>query len=137
MYDDIYQAVERFGVKDRVIFTGFTADDDLPALYAAATLLVMPSLYEGFGLPVAEAMACGVPVVCSQASSLPEVGGEAALYFDPRDVSAIADTMRRVLADDTLREQMRARGLAQVRQFSWIKAANELRRYFEHIQLFA
>jgi glycosyltransferase involved in cell wall biosynthesis len=92
---------------------------------------VYPSLYEGFGLGVAEAMACGAPVVCSNASSLPEVAGDAALYFDPRDVGAMADAMQHVLADDALRSDLRARGFVQVKQFTWEKSARELRRYLE------
>ena len=108
------------------MFPDFVADDDLPALYAGATLFVYPSLYEGFGLPVAEALACGAPVVSSNASSLPEVAGDAALYFEPRDIDAMADAMRRALADDGRRADLRARGFAQARKFSWEKAAKEL-----------
>ena len=129
MYEDVFETVERLGLQDRVIFPNFFADADLPALYANATLFVYPSLYEGFGLPVAEAMACGTPVVCSKASSLPEVAGDAVLYFDPRDVNAMADAMQRALSDESLRDQMRGRGFAQVKQFSWDKAARELRDY--------
>ena len=129
MFDEVYQTVERLDLRERVLFPEFIADDDLPALYAGATLFVYPSLYEGFGLPIAEAMACGVPVVCSNASSLPEVSGDAALYFDPRDVAAMADAMYRALADDALRADLRARGFAQAKQFTWEKAARELLRY--------
>lgn len=130
MYDEIFQTVARLNLRERVWFPEFVADDDLPALYAEATLFVYPSLYEGFGLPVAEALACGAPVVCSNASSLPEVAGDAALYFDPRDVDAMADAMARALSDESLRADLRARGFVQVKQFSWEKAAQELREYF-------
>jgi glycosyltransferase involved in cell wall biosynthesis len=129
MSDEIYQAVDRLGLRERVLFTNFVSDDDLPALYAMATLLVYPSLYEGFGLPIAEAMACGAPVVSSNGSSLPEVAGDAALYFDPRDVDAMADTLQRALSDDALRADLRAKGFAQVKQFSWERAARELMGY--------
>ena len=129
MFDEVYQTVERLNLRERVLFPEFVADDDLPALYASATLFVYPSLYEGFGLGVAEAMVCGTPVVCSNASSLPEVAGDAALYFDPRDVDAIADAMRRALTDDVLRADLRARGFTQVKQFTWEKAARELLGY--------
>lgn len=129
MYADVFHVVERLGLQERVILPAFVADEDLPALYAGATLFVYPSLYEGFGLPVAEAMACGTPVVSSNASSLPEVGGEAALYFDPRDVDAMADAMRRALSDESLRADLRARGFAQAQKFSWEKAARELMQY--------
>jgi len=129
MFDEVFQTVARLGLRERVIFPDFVSDADLPALYAGATLFVYPSLYEGFGLPVAEAMACGTPVVCSRASSLPEVAGDAALYFDPRDVNAMADALQRALSDAVLREQMRVRGFAQVKQFGWDKSARELRDY--------
>lgn len=129
MYEQVFQTVERLGLQERVLFPQFVSDDDLPALYAGATLFVYPSLYEGFGLPVAEAMACGAPVVSSNASSLPEVGGDAALYFDPRDVGAMAATIHRALIDAALRADLRARGFAQAKKFSWEKAARELREY--------
>ena len=129
MFDDVFQTVERLNLRERVIFPDFVSDDDLPALYAGATLFVYPSLYEGFGLPVAEALACGAPVVCSNASSLPEVAGDAALYFDPRDVDALANAMHRALADESLRNDLRARGFAQAQKFSWEKAARELLEY--------
>jgi len=131
MYDEVYHAVEQLNLRERVLFPNFVADDDLPALYAGATLFVYPSLYEGFGLPIAEAMACGAPVVSSNASSLPEVAGDAALYFDPRDVDAMANAMHRALSDAALRDELRARGLAQARKFSWEKAARELLQYLE------
>lgn len=130
MYEQVFQAVERLGLRGRVLFPDFILDDDLPALYAGATLFVYPSLYEGFGLPVAEALACGAPVVSSNAASLPEVAGDAALYFDPRDVDAMTEAIRRALSDDALRADLRLRGLAQAKRFSWEKAAEELRQCF-------
>lgn len=129
MYEQVFQAVERLGLQDRVLFPQFVDDEDLPALYAGALLFVYPSLYEGFGLPVVEAMACGAPIVSSNASSLPEVGGDAVVYFDPRDVDAIAETIRRALSDESLRNDLRARGFAQAKKFSWDQAARELQEY--------
>jgi glycosyltransferase involved in cell wall biosynthesis len=129
MADDIYHTVERLELHNRVILPDFFSDDDLPALYAGATLFVYPSLYEGFGLPVAEAMACGVPVISSNASSLPEVGGDAVLYFDPYDIDAMVDAMWRALTDESLRAHLRARGIVQAQKFSWEQAARELRQY--------
>ncbi len=129
MYNEVYQTVERLHLVDRVLFPGFVADEDLPALYSMASAFIYPSLYEGFGLPVAEAMACGIPVVSSQASSLPEVAGEAALYFDPCDVEAMTDALYRALTDTTLRADLRAKGLEQVKRFSWDDAARELFKY--------
>jgi len=129
MYEDILATPERLGIRDRVLFPDFFSDDDLPALYAGASLFAYPSLYEGFGLPVAEAMACGVPVVTSNASSLPEVAGNAALYFDPRDVEGMAAAMHQVLTNESLRADLRAKGFLQAKKFSWDKAAGELLEY--------
>ena len=100
-------------------------DADLPAVYSGARLVAVPSLHEGFGLPVLEAMACGAPVVCSNTSSLPEVGGDAARYFDPTDVAAMTETLHTTWRDETLRETMRQDGLARAAQFSWARAADE------------
>jgi glycosyltransferase involved in cell wall biosynthesis len=129
MFAEIFKTVERLGLQERVIFPSFFSDEDLPALYAGATLFVYPSLYEGFGLPVVEAMACGLPVVSSNASSLPEVGGDAVLYFDPHDVDAMAATIQRALTNESLRSDLRVRGIEQAKKFSWDKAARELQSY--------
>lgn len=129
MDEEIFETVSCLNLQDRVLFLDFVADADLPALYAQALLFVYPSLYEGFGLPVAEAMACGTPVVCSNTSSLPEVAGDAALYFDPRNVDDIARTLHRALTDTALRDTLQARGFAQVKQFAWDNAARALLDY--------
>lgn len=106
-----------------VRFPGWLPAEELEGLWALADAFVFPSLYEGFGLPVLEAMARGVPVACSNASSLPEVAGDAALLFDPRNEAAIAEALRRLLDDAALREQLRARGLARVGEFTWQRTA--------------
>lgn len=110
-----------------VRWLGPVAETDLPALYGAAAAFVFPSLYEGFGLPVLEAMACGTPVICSNTSSLPEVtaaeGGPAALLIDPLDMAGLADALGRVLSEPELAATLRARGLAQAARFSWEKTA--------------
>ena len=124
LYEDIFSEAERHG--DRVRILGFVDEGDLPALYRSAALFAFPSLYEGFGLPVLEAMACGVPVVCSNASSLPEVAGEAGLLVDPLDTDGLAEAMRRVLKDSGLRREMIARGVAQAARFTWERAARQL-----------
>jgi glycosyltransferase involved in cell wall biosynthesis len=111
------------GVGDRVVFIGWASDADLEGLYAAATCLAFPSLAEGFGLPVLEAMARGVPVACSGVSALPEVAGDAALLFDPTSVDAIAAALRRLLGDAQLRSDLARRGRAQAARFSWERAA--------------
>ena len=108
---------------DNVLFLGAVAEEDLPALYSGAELFVFPSLYEGFGLPVIEAMACGTPVACSNTSSLPEVAGDAALLFDPHTPEAMATAIHQALRDEELREELRRRGLAQAQRFSWEQTA--------------
>jgi glycosyltransferase involved in cell wall biosynthesis len=112
-------------IGDRVAFPGFVSDEDLPALYGGADLYVMPSLYEGFGLPVLEAMACGTPVACSNTTSLPEAAGGAAALFDPEDPRAIADALRPLLADEALRADLRRRGLERAARATW-RACAEL-----------
>lgn len=124
LYEEVLEEAARF--PDRVRILGFVEEEDLPALYRGARLFVMPSFYEGFGLPVLEAMACGVPVVCSGVSSLPEVAGDAALLVDPTDEEGLAEAMRRALEDEPLRERMRARGLARAASFTWDRAARQL-----------
>jgi glycosyltransferase involved in cell wall biosynthesis len=102
---------------------GYVPADDLPTLYAGASVYAFPSLYEGFGLPVLEAMAAGVPVVASNRGSLPEVAGDAALLIDPEDERALVDALGRALADERLREDLRARGFARTAHFSWERTA--------------
>ena len=125
LYDDFFARLEESPAREAVILPGYVPDEDLPAICAGAQALALPSLYEGFGLPVLEAMACGTPVVTSNASSIPEIGGDAPLYFDPTDVEAITETFRRLLRDADLQERLRARGLAQAARFSWQRAAVE------------
>jgi len=147
-YPEARHRVAELGLADKVIFLGPVAEADLPALYAGAEMFVFPSLYEGFGLPALEAMACGTPVVCSNTSSLPEVtsppglcgeetsppgplsceergSGAAALLVDPLDVDALAAAIGRVLSDEGLTAQMHARGPAQAARFSWTRTAQE------------
>jgi len=124
-YPEAKQRVAALGLSDNVMFLGPVAEADLPALYAGAELFVFPSLYEGFGFPVLEAMACGTPVICSNVSSLPEVAGSAALQVNPRDSDALAVAMDRVLGDAALRQEMRQEGLAQAGRFSWTRTAQQ------------
>jgi len=123
LYDPVFQQVERLGLEGEVVFPGYVPQEDLPALLSGARLFVFPSLYEGFGLPVLEAMACGTPVVCSNVSSLPEVAGDAALLVDPLDVEGMAEAMNRLLQDEGLRAELVERGYRQVRRFSWERCA--------------
>jgi len=124
-YPEAKQRVAALGLSDSVMFLGPVAGADLPALYSGAKLFVFPSLFEGFGFPVLEAMACGTPVICSNVSSLPEVAGNAALQVDPRNTDALAAAMDRVLGDAALRQEMRREGLAQAGRFSWTRTAQQ------------
>jgi glycosyltransferase involved in cell wall biosynthesis len=124
-YAEVDRAIAQEGISNNVIFAGYVSQDELPRWYQAADLFVYPSLYEGFGLPPLEAMACGIPVVTSNAASLPEVVGDAALQVAPDDGSALADAIVRALTDRALREQMIARGIVQAARFSWTRTARE------------
>jgi len=117
-----------------VVFLGPVPNDDLPALYAGAMLFVFPSLYEGFGLPSLEAMACGTPVVCSNTFSLPEVVREAAIMVDPLDAEGLAAAMERALRDQALREEMREKGLKQAAKFSWERTAREMLEVYRAVR---
>jgi len=114
----------------QAVFTGFVGDEDLPALYQMASLFVLPSLYEGFGLPVLEAMASGCPVACSDAASLPEVGGDAVDYFDPRDQQSMTDTLSRLLQDEPGASARSVRGRKRAQQFTWQKTAEQMHELF-------
>lgn len=125
LYEDILAAPEKFGIKDRVKFLDFVPDGDLKEMYKEAKCFILPSLYEGFGLPVLEAMQYGCPVVTSNVSSLPEAGGDAALYVDPENVDDIAKKIKKVITDTDLRKEMVAKGKKQVEKFSWEDSAKK------------
>ena len=129
----IRDAVRRSRLESAVIFPGHVPLDDLRTLYSTCTLFVFPSLYEGFGMPPLEAMACGAPVVCSNAASLPEVVGDAALLVDPTDVDAMAGAMMRMTEDGNLREDLRRRGALRVKAYSWEQSARELLRVYQDV----
>ena len=122
---DLHERVRDAGIEKQTVFTGVVADDRLIELYQRAALFVFPSRYEGFGLPVLEAMACGCPVVCSIASSLPEVADDAAILLDPLDVEGFARAIEQVLEDAELRNDLRQRGLRQAARFTWDRTARE------------
>lgn len=119
----IVQLVADYGLENRVKFTGYVPETDLPRLYNAALCLVFPSLYEGFGLPVLEAMACGTPVLASSASAVSEVAQDAAIVFDPRNVDEIAQALHDVLNDESLRQRLSRKGQERARLFSWERTA--------------
>lgn len=119
----IVSHLHKLGIQNRVEFIGQVTDEELAALYRGALALLFPSLYEGFGLPALEAMACGTPVLTSNVTALPEVVGDAGILIDPHDVGAIAEGIRRLVEDSALREELRRRGLERARQFSWDRTA--------------
>ena len=125
LYDDVYRQVEELNLKDRVHFLGRVPTADLPHLYNASQMLVLPSYYEGFGLPPLEAMACGVPVIVSDTPALTEAVADAALRVAPEDDEGLTVAMWRLLSDDGLRADMIAKGLKRADSFSWKRAAQE------------
>jgi glycosyltransferase involved in cell wall biosynthesis len=125
LYEGFFRALEQSPARQAVILPGYIEDEDLAAVYAGAVAFVFPSFGEGFGLPPLEAMSCGTPVASSDAFSLPEVGGDAARYFDPHETQDMLAVLRTILSDADLRAAMRQRGLAQAARFSWEKAARE------------
>jgi len=131
LYHDVYAAVRDHGLTDEVQFTGFVTTDELVALYNRAHAFAYPSLYEGFGLPVLEALACGVPTLASDRSSLPEVAGEAALLVDPESVDAIAAGLERLICDEDLRRLLSERGPRQAARFSWAGCAQATVRAYQ------
>jgi glycosyltransferase involved in cell wall biosynthesis len=124
-YDRIFDEVESLGLTGEVIFPGYVMQEDLPWWYSAADLFVYPSRFEGFGMPVLEAMACGTPVVTTNVAALPEVAGDAALLVDPDDETQLVEVMRQALRDEALRQEMRAKGLAQAAGFTWARTARQ------------
>lgn len=128
--DSLARLVGQHGLRERVVFTGFVEEDQLVLLYNRAALFIYPSLYEGFGFPPLEAMACGCPVVASNVTAIPEVLGDAALLVDPMSVSAMAEAMRDVLRRDELARDLRARGLRQAARYSWARAAQQTREVY-------
>jgi glycosyltransferase involved in cell wall biosynthesis len=131
MYDDLLAMVGCLGLEGRVRFSGFAADEDLPALYTLASVFAFPSWYEGFGIPVLEAMACGTSVVAADNSSLPEAVGDAGLMVDAADFDALAESLGRLLLDQALREQLIPAGYEQARNFRWDASARALLEIYQ------
>lgn len=119
MYDTIFEKVQKSSLQDSIIFTGYVEDKDVPVLMKGALIFLFPSLYEGFGLPVLEAMACGTPVLTSTVSSLPEVAGDSCLLVDPYSLNEITGAIKRLIEDDDLRYELSQKGLARCSKFSW------------------
>jgi glycosyltransferase involved in cell wall biosynthesis len=131
MSEPVFAEIERQGLKDRGVHLGYVPAEDLPALISGAEVFVYPSLGEGFGLPPLEAMACGVPVICSNAPALPEVVGDAAILVPPTDVAALEEAIMHLLSDPDLKAKLRQKGLQRSRQFSWHETARLTLSAFE------
>ena len=121
LYEDIFKQVEWMGMKDFISFPGFVTDEEKDKLYKKATAFILPSLYEGFGIPLLEAMAHGCPVLSSFSSSLPEVGGEACLYFDPKNSDDLVEKMNAIISDKELAKKLIRAGKKRIEDFSWLK----------------
>ncbi len=133
LFDEVFKLVEDLKLQDQVRFTGYVPDEDLPALYSAAEMFLYPSLYEGFGLPPLEAMACGAPTISSNASSLPEVVGKAGLMHDPNDQQTLTNHMAQLLDDPFARRHFVQAGLEQAARFSWDRAARETQSVYDEV----
>jgi len=133
-HEDVLRAVSRLGLQGRVLHLGHIPMNDLAVLLKKARGMVFPSLFEGFGLPVLEAMAAGCPVACSDRAALPEVAGQAALYFDPTEVDAIAEAILVLWLDEGSRERLIRAGHKRAAQFSWTKCAQETLRVYESLR---
>lgn len=133
LYDDLFDLARQLGLEKAVQWLEKVDFDDLPALYSAASVLCLPSFYEGFGFPPLEAMACGTPVVVADRASLPEVVGEAGLLINPDDVDSIADGLRRALTDSTLAADLRRRGLEHVKRFTWRETARQVHAVYQKV----
>lgn len=127
---ELQQIAHQLGISEHVHWPGYVTDDDVPTLYSAAEAFVFPSLGEGFGLPIVEAMACGTPVVTSNVSCIPEIAGDAALLVDPTDAQALASAMERIVLDDAVRRQLVTKGLERAALFSWQRTAQETEQLY-------
>jgi glycosyltransferase involved in cell wall biosynthesis len=133
LYESIFKKILHLQLKDDVVFLGYIEDTDLVHLYNLADIFVLVSLYEGFGFPPLEAMACGIPVITSNAGSLPEVVGEAALMVDPHDVEGLAKTMEKLLMDSSLREELIEKGFTRTKLFSWEETARKTLAVYKEV----
>jgi glycosyltransferase involved in cell wall biosynthesis len=133
LYEDIYQRIQALHLEARVRFIKQPSPAHLVALYNGASVLILPSFYEGFGLPVLEAMQCGTPVIASNRACLPEVVGQAGLLFDPDDTAALAEGLRRILHDASLRQELIHRGLERVQRFSWETSARQTLQVYKRV----
>jgi len=134
MFEGIFEKVKELGLEDKVIFTGFVDEQEMPALMAGAKVFVLPSFWEGFGIPVVEAMACGTPVVVSNAGSLPEIVGDVGIIVNPYDPGSIADGVKKVLHfDNTYYRSLVKMGVERVKKFTWEKGAQKTIKVLEKV----
>ncbi|HAT3648468.1 glycosyltransferase family 1 protein [Raoultella ornithinolytica] len=126
--DELLDLIHKFELQGNVVFAGFISDEELPAYYRGALALIMPSTYEGFGLPVIEAMACGVPTIVSNTTSLGEIAGDASLLINPLNVEEIGNAMQEVISSCELRNQLKLKGLNHVTKYSWDNTVNEIKK---------
>ena len=132
--DDLWrQKAKEEGIANRIFTTGYVDEESLACLYSGALALIFPSFYEGFGLPLLEAMACGCPVICSNVASLPEVAGDAAIFIDPHDDEDLAEAIHRMVFDSRIRNDFKEKGLKRARQFSWERAAKQTLAVFKKV----
>ena len=133
LYSDTFKEIRDLGLESEIIITGYVPDEELPLLYNAADSFVYPSLFEGFGFPVLEAMACGTPVITSNYSSLPEVAGDAARLVNPLSIDEIVQAMRELITNEALRMSLKEKGLKQAEKFTWQKTAEQMLELFERV----
>lgn len=132
-YEEVFRIVEDLGLREEVIFTGYVSDEDRPRLFSAAEVFVYPSFFEGFGMPVVEAQACGTPVVTSNTTSLPEAVGEGGIFIDPRDVSALSNAIAEIISSSSRRTELSEKGLRNARRFRWEESGRKLLKIFNHL----
>lgn len=132
-YQSTVDLVKSLGIEKKVLFTGFFPAEDLPSLYNAAELYVLPSFFEGFGIPIIESFACGTPVITSNVSCLPEVAGDAAILIDPHNPDELADALEKVLLSEALQQELIEKGLGRAKQFSWKKTAEKTLKTYEKV----
>lgn len=130
-YDEVRYTIQQYNLEDEVLMPGWADEEDLPYLFNAASAFVFPSKHEGFGIPILQALACGLPTTCSDLAVLREVAADAVLYFDPNNRQEMAAAMARIVTDDQLRQELRAKGLERVKDFSWRRCAEETLRVIE------
>jgi glycosyltransferase involved in cell wall biosynthesis len=133
LYEPIFKLIEDLNLKERVIFTKYADSEDLPAIYSCAEALIFPSLYEGFGLPIVEAMACGCPVITSNISSMPEVAGDAAILINPYNVEEIKNAMNTIMINKKVRMDLIKKGYENIKRFSWQKMAEKTVKVYERL----